>query len=96
MFEADIAPVKSRLLAAGVKRLGIFGSYSCGRATPESDLDVLVTFRPDSKTYDNLFEVGEALEQAFRRRVDLVTEDGMSPFLGAQILSEVRYVDFRD
>ena len=58
-----------------------------------SDVDVLVTFHPDARTFDNLFAVGEALEQAFHRRVDLVTEDSLSPYLGPRIRSEVKYVD---
>jgi predicted nucleotidyltransferase len=93
MFEANIAPIKARLIAAGVKRLGLFGSFSRGEAGPNSDVDVLVGFRPDAKTYDNLFEVGEALEEAFQRKIDLVTEDALSPYIGPTILREVKYVD---
>jgi len=93
MFEADIAPIKARLIAAGVKRLGLFGSFSRGEAGPKSDVDVLVGFRTDAKTFDNLFEVGEALEEVFHRKIDLVTEDGLSPYIGPTILREVKYVD---
>jgi uncharacterized protein len=93
MFEANIAPVKARLIAAGVKRLGLFGSFSRGEARPDSDVDVLVGFRPEAKTYDNLFEVGEALEEVFHRKIDLVTEEGLSPHVGPTILREVKYVD---
>jgi uncharacterized protein len=93
MFEANIAPIKARLIAAGVKRLGLFGSFSRGEARPDSDVDVLVGFRPEAKTYDNLFEVGEALEEVFHREIDLVTEEGLSPYVGPTILREVKYVD---
>jgi predicted nucleotidyltransferase len=93
MFEANIAPVKARLIAAGVRRLGLFGSFSRGEARPDSDVDVLVGFRPEAKTYDNLFEVGEALEEVFHRKIDLVTEEGLSPYVGPTILREVKYVD---
>lgn len=93
MFEASIAPVKSRLLASGVRRLGIFGSMVRGDMSPSSDVDVLVEFAPDQRTFDNLFDVGEALEEVFHRRVDLVTEDALSPYIGPLILREVKYVD---
>ena len=73
-------------------RLGIFGSMARDEENGASDVDVLVTFRPDARTFDNLFAVGEALEQVFHRRVDLVTEDSLSPYLGPRIRSEVRYV----
>ena len=93
MFEADIAPVKSRLLASGVRRLGIFGSVGRGEAQADSDVDVLVRFDGPARTFDNLYAVGEALEEAFQRKVDLVTEDALSPYLGPRILREVKYVD---
>lgn len=93
MFETVIAPVKSRLLAAGVRRLGVFGSVGREAARPDSDVDVLVTLAPERRTYDDLCEVGDALEEAFHRRVDLVTEDALSPHLAPHILREVRYVD---
>jgi predicted nucleotidyltransferase len=96
MFESHIAPIRSRLIAAGVESLGLFGSFSRGEAGPSSDVDVLVRFRADARTYDNLFEVGEALEEAFHRRVDLVTEGGLSPYIGPKILREVKYVDLTE
>ena len=93
MFESIIRPIKSQLTASGVIRLGIFGSYARREATPESDVDVLVAFRPEQRTFDNLFKVGEVWESVFHRRVDLVTEDSLSPHIGPRILKEVQYVD---
>ena len=93
MFESSIAPVRDRLIAAGVSRLGLFGSFARGKACEGSDVDVLVSFFPEARTFDNLFEVGEALEEVFQRKIDLVTEDALSPYLGSKIRSEVRYVD---
>ena len=93
MFESTISPIKERLLAAGVCRLGIFGSMAKGEFTVDSDVDVLVKFTPEQRTFDNLLEVGDALEEVFHRRVDLVTEDALSPYLGPHILREVNYVD---
>jgi predicted nucleotidyltransferase len=93
MLESAIAPIRSRLIAAGVKRLGVFGSVARGEAREDSDVDVLVGFSPEARTFDNLYTVGEALEEAFQRRVDLVTEDALSPYIGPNILREVRYVD---
>jgi predicted nucleotidyltransferase len=93
MYESDIAPVKSRLLAAGVSRLGVFGSVGRGEARADSDVDVLVRFDDKARTFDNLYAVGEALEEVFKRRVDLVTEDALSPYLKTRILRDVKYVD---
>ena len=74
----------------------MFGSVRRGDAKELSDIDVLVGFEPEARTYDNLFTVGEALEEVFRRRVDLVTEDALSPHIGPHILREVEYVDLTD
>ena len=93
MFETMIAPVRSRLLAAGVERLGIFGSVARGQENAASDVDILVTLRPDARTFDNLFLVGELLEEVFHRRVDLVTESALSPYIAPHVYAEVRYVD---
>ena len=93
MFEGVIAPIRTRLLAAGVQRLGIFGSVAREEENDASDVDVLVTFRPEARTFDNLFLVGEMLEEVFRRRVDVVTDGAMSPYLAPHIHAEIKYVD---
>jgi len=33
----------------GIKEIGIFGSYLRGKTKKESDLDILVEFKPDAK-----------------------------------------------
>ena len=96
MFEPAIAPIKKKLLTAGVSRLGVFGSFARGEARKDSDVDVLVSFLPQARTFDNLFAVGEALEEAFHRKIDLVTEDVLSPYLAPYILNEVKYVELGD
>jgi predicted nucleotidyltransferase len=93
MFEDFIAPVRDELLAAGVERLGVFGSVARGDAADSSDIDILVRFRAEARTLDNLVAVGEALERVFKRRVDLVTEDALSPYLEPHIRASVVYVD---
>lgn len=93
MFEPVIAPVVEQLRAAGVVRLGIFGSVARGDPRPESDVDALVRFVPSARSIDNLLAVGDALERVFNRRVDLVTEDSLSPYIAPHIMREIKYVD---
>lgn len=93
MFETVIAPVVERFRAAGVVRLGIFGSVARGETRLDSDVDALVHFRPSARSIDNLLAVGDALEQAFNRRVDLVTEDSLSPYIAPHVMREIQYVD---
>ena len=78
--------------ALGVGRLGLFGSFVRGEQTPTSDVDVLVEFEPGKKTFDHFMQLSFLLEDVFQRRVEVVTPDSLSPYLGRHILKEVVYV----
>jgi hypothetical protein len=77
----------------GVKRCGIFGSFARDTAIHEqSDVDILVTFEPEQKTFDNFIHLSFFLENLFGRTVDLITTESLSPYIGPRILDEVEYV----
>jgi predicted nucleotidyltransferase len=77
----------------GVKSCGIFGSFARDTAIHDrSDVDILVTFEPDQKTFDNFMHLSFFLEDIFGRAVDLITIEGLSPHIGSRILDEVEYV----
>ncbi len=76
----------------GVKSLGLFGSFVRGDQGPDSDVDLLVEFEPQEKTFDNLTRLSILLEEALQRRVELVTPESLSPYIGPRILREVQYV----
>jgi uncharacterized protein len=107
MAEGDAMPVQTkehilallrdqqaRISALGVKRLGLFGSFVRGQQNTDSDVDVLVEFAPECKTFDNFMQLAFFLEALFDRRVELVTPESLSPYLGPHILHEVEYVRF--
>ena len=85
---------QDQIRALGVRRLGLFGSFVRGRQQAESDVDLLVEFEPDKKTFDNLIQLGFFLEDLLKRRVELVTAESLSPYIGPYILQEVEYVSF--
>lgn len=76
----------------GVCSLGIFGSFAKGNFTADSDVDVLVDFLPEKKTFDNFMELSFYLEDLFGRKVELVTLQSLSKFIGPHILKEVQHV----
>ena len=75
----------------GVKRCGIFGSFVHRKHTAHSDIDVLVEFESNQKTFDNFMLLAVFLEELFGRKVDLVTVESLSPYIGPHILQEVEY-----
>ncbi len=89
---AAIAERHTQIGALGVKRLGLFGSFVNGRPHKDSDVDLLVEFLPEQKTFDNFIQLAFLLEDAFRRHVELVTPESLSPYIGPHILDEVEYV----
>ena len=78
----------------GVKRLGLFGSLAKGKATENSDVDLLVEFHSGQKNYDNFYDLATYLEQLCGRKVELVTPSSLSKFIGPHILKEAEYVSF--
>jgi uncharacterized protein len=74
-----------------VKSIGIFGSFIRDDQKDESDVDVLVTFEPGFKTFDNFMELKFYLEDIFVREIDLVTLEALRPQLKDYILQEVVY-----
>lgn len=82
---------QTRLAAFGVERIGLFGSFLHGRQRPDSDIDLLVKFIPKRKTFDSFMELSFFLEDLLQRRVELVTVESLSPYIGPRILDEVEY-----
>lgn len=88
---AVIPENQARIRALGVKRLGLFGSFLRDQQTADSDIDFLVEFEPGQKTFDNFIKLTFLLEALLQRRVELVTREALSPYIGPHILEEVEY-----
>ncbi|OFY88641.1 MAG: DNA polymerase subunit beta [Bacteroidetes bacterium RIFCSPLOWO2_12_FULL_31_6] len=77
----------------GILNVGLFGSYSRGEQTKKSDIDILIDFVPEKESFDNYMAVCDYLEILFKdEKVEIVTKNGLSPYIGPQILKEVVYV----
>jgi len=84
---------KDELTAYGVRAIGLFGSYLRDEQGFESDIDLLVDFYPESENFDNLMSVYDFLQDLFKdKKIELVTVNGLSPFVGPSILKEAEYV----
>ena len=88
-----LASIKHQLTEFGVSSLALFGSTVREENTPRSDIDILVDFADGQETYTNYLTVCEILQQTFKRyKVDIVTKNGLSPYIGPAILDEAQYV----
>ena len=83
-----------RIRAYGVRKVGLFGSFVRDEQNLESDIDLLVEFEQDKKTFDNFMHLSFFLEEVLKRPVEIVTTDALSPYIGPHILKEVEYVTF--
>ena len=64
--------------------IAIFGSYARGSANATSDIDILVRFAR-KKSLFSLVRIEDELARALRVKVDLVTENAVSPYLADAI-----------
>ena len=86
-----LAANRERLHSLGVLRLGLFGSFVRGQQHPASDIDVLVEFQPERKSFDNFMALSLFLEDLLQRPVEVLTLESLSPHIGPRILKEVEY-----
>jgi predicted nucleotidyltransferase len=75
----------------GVAKIGISGSCIRGEERPDSDVDVLISFRKGEETFDNYMDCKFYLEDLFGRKVDLVMKGAIKKRLKPYIIGEVVY-----
>jgi len=75
----------------GIQELALFGSALSNKFGGESDVDLLVTFRPDTRVgFLTLARVQHELEDLLGRAVDLVPKRGLKPAIRDSVLSSAR------
>jgi len=94
-IKKGIKEIKPKILKVlrknNVKRAGIFGSYSRGEQKKNSDVDILI--EPPKGIGFGFFRISIELEDELRKKVDLVTYNGINHLLRKRILSqEVRII----
>ena len=71
----------------GASRVRIFGSLAKGDGTESSDLDLLVTLE-DGRSLLDIVAIKQDLEELLHRKVDVLTDRSLSPYLRDQVLAE--------
>lgn len=71
--------------------IGIFGSFARGESTADSDVDLLVRFSKKKSLLD-LVRIERELSTVLGRKVDLLTEASVSPYLRERIRAELEVI----
>ncbi len=90
---ATLKTNKSELSKFGVTNIGLFGSYLRNEQSDKSDIDLLIDFEPGKENFDNYMAVYDIFESLFKnQKVEVVTKNGLSKYIGPKILKDVMYV----
>jgi len=82
-----------------VKRIGLFGSYARGQQKKNSDIDLLVEFdlnmfgKDYQGLYDTFSELSHYLENLFGKKVDLIPDDSLSPYIKAYVNKDIKWYE---
>jgi predicted nucleotidyltransferase len=71
----------------GARDVRVFGSRARGEGRPDSDLDLLVTLDEDASLLD-IVAIKQDLEDLLGCKVDVLTEDAISPYIREQVLQQ--------
>ncbi|MGC8787754.1 MAG: nucleotidyltransferase family protein [Anaerolineae bacterium] len=90
-FLFDTAKLIELCRQNGIVRIGLFGSVARGEAKERSDIDLLVEFsRPISLL--KFVALERQLSNALGRKVDLLTEAAISPYLRESIKRDLQVI----
>ena len=89
-IEKGLRQIKPKIIQIlkknNVKKAGIFGSYSRGEQTKNSDIDILI--EPPKKIGLGFIRIAIELEDKLGKKVDLVSYNGIDALLRNKILSQ--------
>jgi hypothetical protein len=74
----------------GAFNVRVFGSVVRGEDTPDSDIDLLIDYDPEKVTPWFPGGLLMDLQDLLGRRVDVLTEKGISPLIQERVLAEAK------
>jgi hypothetical protein len=90
-LQFDIKKLIELCRQSGVVQIAIFGSMARGEANQQSDIDLMVKFsKPISLLRVTALE--RQLSEALGRKVDLLTEAAISPYLQERIKRNLKVI----
>jgi predicted nucleotidyltransferase len=81
LSEKHIEHLQSYFSCRPVKKAYVFGSYSRDEADENSDIDILVELDHTKPIGMKFFLYQEELEKILQKKVDIVTDEGLSKYI---------------
>lgn len=83
-----------RIRSFGIERISVFGSFARNtQIKSTSDIDLILDFAPGKKSFDNIVDLGDFLENLLGRKVELLTRESLKSKTGKQILSTAKEIE---
>ena len=77
----------------GIHFIGLFGSFSRGDETKDSDIDILYDIDKDKKlSIFKYLKIASQLEDFFHKKIDLVRVDTLKPTVKKYVEQDIIYV----
>lgn len=83
--------IVSFLKEKNASKIAVFGSYVRNDETSESDIDIIVAFN-DRKSLLDFVGIERELSEKIKIKVDLLTEQSISPLLIDRIKKEMKVI----
>ena len=92
---AQVTPYDDRINAymrqQGAVKVGVFGSYARNEARADSDLDLMAWFE-EQQSLLGMIRIERELSELLGIKVDLLTEQAVSPYLIDRIRKELKVI----
>lgn len=76
-----------------IEQIGLYGSYSRGDQTSDSDIDIVYVLKDGNKFgYSEYLELDEMLSRRFKKKVELVNYKYMNPIIKHKVEKDIIYV----
>ena len=88
LLDVDPSALEEFCARWAVAELAVFGSVARGEARPDSDVDILVQWKPGAPIgFLAMARMADELGALLGRRVDLVPRDGLRPRIREAVLA---------
>jgi predicted nucleotidyltransferase len=95
MFMAQVTRFDDTIISFmhlhGAEKIAVFGSYARNEERADSDLDLMVWFK-EQKSLLGLIRIERELSELLGVKIDLLTEQAVSPYLIERIRQELKVI----